>query len=415
MMVKVAACVRSSRLRSLFDQVADQVVGFELTVHEASVTDVCTKLVNGYVPDVFIADINICDEKEISCLESFVNLHGSNVPVIATADGAGLDAVLRLMRLGLADFLPQPLSTHDLLTALEKVVSRPRAGSSGRSQKGRVISIVRPCGGMGATTLAVQSALSLLRPIRRERRGGTRKPRVCLLDFDLQGGSAAVYLDLQPKNSVLDLVSAPERLDTSLLGATMTKHKSGLDVLAAPPELVAVESVTPESARRIVELSAASYDHVFVDLPQTWTPWTTAILRSSDVIVLVVQMTVSAIRHARQRLNTLERLALSDLPLVIVGNRRGKARLFGTDVEVKEAERALGQRIDYFISSDFQSVSDALNQGVPIAEIHDRSRVEKEFRQFYSSAIEKMLTTTDRVTQKELQSAAPSHELMGAH
>src|SRR3546814_2930444 len=72
---------------------------------------------------------------------------------------------------------------------------------------------------MGATTLAVQATYSLANTAPRNR-------KVCLIDLDLQGGNAGLYLDIDSSVSVLDCLEDPERMDASLLQSVVTKHRS---------------------------------------------------------------------------------------------------------------------------------------------------------------------------------------------
>src|SRR3546814_11981354 len=76
----------------------------------------------------------------------------------------------------------------------------------------------------------------------------------CLLDLDLQFGNAALYLGLSPTLSVADVIAAGARADGALLRSTTTEHPSGLHVVAAPPALIPLESVSPAQMSDIPDL-----------------------------------------------------------------------------------------------------------------------------------------------------------------
>ena len=153
------------------------------------------------------------------------------------------------MRNGIDDFVPQPLDQQSLLDAIDVSKRKIRMNRGGGPSGGQVITIGRAKGGMGATTLAVNLALSLIEPKDKE---GPK--RVCLLDLDLQFGDAALYLDLDPRSDLVDIVQKPTRLDTSLLLGAMTEHKSGLEVLQAPIEPMPLGALRTETVGRILSL-----------------------------------------------------------------------------------------------------------------------------------------------------------------
>ena len=53
--------------------------------------------------------------------------------------------------------------------------------------------------------------------------------QVCVMDLDVQFGTDALYLDLDNRVSLLDLLESPERIDVELLRGVMNHHDSGLD------------------------------------------------------------------------------------------------------------------------------------------------------------------------------------------
>src|SRR3546814_10495302 len=85
------------------------------------------------------------------------------------------------------------------------------------------------------------------------------------------------------------------------------------------------------------------------------------LLRQSDEILLVTQMTVPGVRQARRQLETLNAEGLGDLPLKVVLNRFEKR--WGATFTMKEVEKALGRPVDFTVANDYRAVSEALDQG----------------------------------------------------
>jgi pilus assembly protein CpaE len=213
---------------------------------------------------------------------------------------------------------------------------------------------------------------------------------VALLDFDLQFGACGIYLDLAGQASLADLLASPERLDRSLLQGAMARHKSGLEVLLSPASIMPLDSVAPEFAGACIEIARQCYDLVLVDLPCAWTAWSFEILRRSDLLLLVTQLSVASVRHSGRQLETLRAQGLDAVPLKTVLNRHEGGWGLGRSAHVKDAEKALGRPFDYQIADNYRLVSEALNRGVGLAAIERRSRVERDVEAMFTDVAEKL-------------------------
>lgn len=391
--LKLSVVARTSETKSVIERTYGDSDDVELHFHEAPFARLGAKIANGSSPDVLFVDIDSSSETEVEALAAYLAAQNKKTVVIATAADGSLSTARRLMRMGIVDFVPQPLDPAELRAALQAARQKLRGIRASDRPRGRIISVMKTQGGAGATTLAVQSAVAAVSGVtkRAKKNGSGKGPNeVCLLDLDLQAGNAALYLDIKSSYSVIDLVAQPERFDASLLQGAMARHDSGVHLLAAPTELVPMDAVNGEDVRRLFSVVRNSYDYALVDLPQAWMTWTTTALRESDMIVMVTQLSVAAVQQTRRRLEALRRLGAGDIPLLLVANRHVKRGLFSGGFDVKEAETALGRKIDYFIGSDFNVVNEALNLGVPLSEVSKGKKVEKDFRRFFEFATNEM-------------------------
>jgi pilus assembly protein CpaE len=262
------------------------------------------------------------------------------------------------------------------------VRSRAKDEGGEDSGRGKIISVLKAGGGVGATTLAVQAGYLIAQRFKGERH------KACLIDLDLQFGNASLYMDIDNRVGLLDLVESPERMDVSLLQSVMSHHESGLDVLAAPRDVMPLEVVSSGAVDACLKVAADLYSYVLVDLPTVWCDWTMQALQKSDVILLVTQLTVPHVRQARRQLDQLAAHGFGDIPVKVVVNRFEKG--WGKGVSAKEAAKAMNRGIDYFVMSDFKLVSEAINQGVPIAKIARRSKVEKSIADLVDSTVKEL-------------------------
>jgi pilus assembly protein CpaE len=344
--------------------------------------------------DVLILEVDPANGEELQTVESIIRKRFPEVPVVVTASDANLQDVRRLMRVGVVDVIPQPTSRSEIETALEYAA---RAKSSGEGEeRGKTISIIKARGGVGATTIAVHLGHSLA-----ERVKGTTF-EVCLLDFDLQHGTAALNLDISDNVGLVDLVETPDRLDGSLLRSAMGRHESGLHILAAPRDLLSLETVKLTFVDNCLRVATEEFRYVLIDLPSAWTDWSRRTLQASDMIILVMQLTVPSVREARRQLEHLTTQGLGEIPIKVLVNRFEKG--WGKSVQLKEAEKALGQAADFFVVNDYQTVSEAANQGVPLSRIAKRTKVEKSVQQTVDQLVKELSGGINELSGGKLRS-----------
>lgn len=331
--------------------------------------------------EVLLIDVDLGDPREFKQLEELKRILPAGRTIIVTSNNPSVEGMRSLMRLGIADLVPQPVQRTDLLRALAAAIEhKPRIAPTRSDAEGRVICFFSACGGMGATTLAVQSACALgardkksdKKDSKSDRGDKSDKSNVCVLDLDVQLGSAALYLDLPSKSSVMDLHAAIGRVDGSMLRTAMAHHRCGVDVLAAPAHVQPLEDLSPEGIMRLLLIARREYREIMVDLPPVWTRWTRALIRGSDALVLILQPSVPAVRQAKRQLDTLLEEGLEDVPVSIVMNRVEQQSLFRrslNEVTLADAATALGREIGYTVPNDYASMIQAINQGLPLFEV----------------------------------------------
>lgn len=295
----------------------------------------------------------------------------TKTPLIAAAYEPPLALVRALVRAGAHDVVPLPLDIADLETSLMPIQEQiARQSQAADAANGKVVSIIKSVGGIGATALLTQIGI---RAAENEARRGRQ---VCLLDLDLQFGNAAFQLGLHPPLTFADLFAAGGRLDGELLRATMTTHPSGLNVVAAPPQMVPLDSVTSEQLIEIIEIAKREFGTVLVDLPANWTNWSLSLLAQSDLVLLVTELSVTGLHRARRQLDLIREQELNSLELRIVANRFEKGLL--KVIRPADVQKALTRDVAYTVANEPSVMRVATERGVPIADVKRKSAVGKD-------------------------------------
>lgn len=380
MTMNVLAVLRTPQLAEIVTAAIRQVPGANLSVRISELKVLGPSVVQGARPDVLLVDLDPEDAADFAALSRIMHApENSDLWTLATSEHATLATMRRLLREGVDDFLPQPLSEADVVEGLRTIAGRSK--QSARGKDGKVISFIQASGGMGTTALAVHTALSLGKP------NGTIH-EVCLIDLDLQFGNAALSLDLENGSGLVEMMRSPERIDGTLLRGAMVQYRNGISVLPAPSIPVPMDSLHADTLGRVLQTARQEFDYVVLDLPRALSTWTEAALSSSDMIALVVQLNVPVIRQARRLLDTLQEEGHYNLPISVICNRY--VRRWGENVDIKQAEKALGRKIDYYVANDYGVVLSALNQGVPAFDVKRRSGFSRDVQAFAKNVVLKI-------------------------
>lgn len=209
-----------------------------------------------------------------------------------------------------------------------------------------VLTVLSAKGSPGATTTALLTAALWPRP-------------VLLVDADPAGGDVAVRLaaeaggPLDADRGLLPLLSAARRgLTPGQVVAEAQRASGGCSVvtgLAGPEQSAAAAAHWPTLAAAVAEVTAVSGPDVVVDAGRTAPDDVhLPLLRTSDVVVLVLRSDVGSVLHARERvrgLATALRRADGLLPrfgVVVVGGTRRDL------TQAVEAVRSAGEFVEEF-------------------------------------------------------------------
>jgi pilus assembly protein CpaE len=312
------------------------------------------------------------DADSAASVKRFQKLAASvQTPLIAASYEPPLALVRSLMRSGAHDVIPLPLSFEDVEASLVSLAEQlRRQADPSDSADGKLVSVIKSVGGVGATALLSQLAT------RFAEREAMRSRDVCLIDLDVQFGDVAFQLGLRPKLSITDLLEAGARLDGDFLRGTTIRHPTGLNVIAAPREIMPLEGLPSDHVLKIVELATREFRTTFLDLPSNWTNWSLSLVARSDVVLMVTELTVAALNRARRQLDLLDSQGLGELDVRLVVNRYDK--VLARSISLADASRALGREVEYTVANDFPTVQSAIDRGVSITEIKRNSALTRD-------------------------------------
>jgi len=293
---------------------------------------------------------------------------GAHVPIIMLTSEKEVEQKVRGLRAGADDYLVKPFHQAELLARMRGLLSR-FTGSDGaaraRPPMGKMIAFYGAKGGVGATTIAINTAISLHNSLDR---------KVALVDAVLQFGDHRVFLDLgNDRKSVTDLMTAPQ-LDAELLKSVVVKHDSGVDLLLAPTSPEEADLVTPENFAGALAMLRTMYDYVIVDVDKRLGDLVLSVLDHADEVHIVMTADLSCLKNVRLVLEALRRIGFDPKRLKLVLNRSNAF----TGISVGAAESALKRDFETKITNEYRTAISAQNTGSPFSHTKPDSPLGKE-------------------------------------
>jgi pilus assembly protein CpaE len=317
-------------------------------------------------PLVAVVDINLDPERAFSVAEQ-IKLRLANVRLVMTSPTGAPDTILRAMRSGAEEFLPQPFNWHEVLKSFDAIRKKidVHASVSKGNERGHILAISSNKGGVGSTTAATNLAACLV----------AQKKSVCLVDLVLQFGSVTSFLNIDASYTILDLVKNLKRIDPLFLDGSLVKHASGIRVLAEPFYAEDARRITPADIDEILDVLAQSFDFVVVDTPKEFDDMLALVLDKANLILFITEMDVPSLKSAHRALELFERMGIYEKKIRLILNRYVKSKL----MTLESVEKALGVKVFWTLPNNYPVAIAAVNQGLSLQECDARSDIAKSY------------------------------------
>jgi len=348
--------------------------------------------------------VNGEDEADLSRITAIIRQAKARaIKVILIADQVSPIALHQLLRLGADDFVPYPLPEGALHEAIDRMrkpapalavpaqaaATAPAAVDPDEAEarpafkaKGDRDAVVLPvhglAGGSGASTFATNLAWELATI---DKNG----PRVCLIDFDFQYGSAATYLDLPRKEAVFELLSDTGNADSDSLVQAMLTFNDRLHVLTAPADMLPLDIVTPEDIARIIDMARANFDFVVIDMPKTIVSWTETVLSRAHVYFALMELDLRSAQNVLRLVRALKAEGLPHEKLRFVLNRAPKFTDLSAKSRVKRMAESLDITIEVQLPDGGAQVTQANDHGLPLSEQAAKNVLRREIQKLAKS------------------------------
>lgn len=311
-------------------------------------SDPVTRRVRAANPDVTLVDIPADNPTLALRAIELLRQEMNEAAIFAVGNLNQPQVIVNAMRAGAREFIERPTTTTDLLEAFVRLTTAQRRGRQ-EGVRGKIFSVINAKGGNGATTVAVNLALALQ----------SAHSQTALVDV-APLGHAALHMNLKPVFSVADATRNLHRMDASLLESFMTRHGSGLQLLAGTNVPATVDPSTAEFVR-LFDMLVTHFRYVVVDASSRFDAASRLIASLSETVLLVACSDVASLWSAARVQQYLAETGSPDRVRLVL-NRFRKVPGFSE----ADAEAAVGAKLLWRIPNQYFAISGAIDRGTPV-------------------------------------------------
>jgi pilus assembly protein CpaE len=347
-----------------------------LQIVNGGTREVVDYLAAGAPPKLLIVDVSD-SAKPMSAMLPIIAAFAEDTKVIAIGAVNDINLYREMTEAGISDYLVKPVSDRALDSAITRAEERRQqamAATQSANQaaapvndKRSVVSVLGTRGGVGATTVATNLAWVM---------AFDKKRDTILMDLDLQDGSIALALDVEPSHGLREVLDNPSRIDSLFITSVGVKCGEHLTVMAAEEGVDEEVHYNTSAVSLLIEELRKQTPAIVVDVPRKAASARAAVLAASTDIVVVTDMTLAGLRDAI-RFNAMIHQVASSARVFFVANRDGGKE---ATVSKTEFEKALGKPINVMIADDPKANQAAANAGKPIVAAASGSKMTAAFK-----------------------------------
>ena len=321
--------------------------------------------VRGEVPDsvfAFVQDLLAAVRGTIVVLAN----DNISVELVNKAAQYGIRKVLPIDGIGIDEF------SENIGTVYKLEQQRILDTNEGKKVRCKALGFFGGKGGTGKTTIAIGVAAQLAKAGK----------RVMLLDLDLQFGDISMALDLETKNSIVDLVQDRGGITIENINGFAVEHSTGMSVLCAPKSPEFADFVSPAHIEKIIDIMRPYYEYIIIDLPASFGETTITACENCEEVYLVYNNEILSLRNARVCYNILEQL-----------HQREKVRFILNKIEkglvkIEDFEEMFQTKMFAAVPADYQAALSSVNKGMAVTVAQPKSEISKGIAEITDKIIE---------------------------
>lgn len=323
--------------------------------------------IEGLFPDMVIVAAKVPIHKSVFEFIESMKFQSKGCSVVLATDNVSIELVNFAARYGIRQVLGFDTREEEFCRILGEVHEFEKKVQSQlniqKRVRSKVIAFFGCKGGVGKSVIASNVSVALAK----------RGAKVMLLDFDLEFGEQHLLLDLEPKDTIVELAQDPEGISIERVNAFSVLHSSGVNLLAAPKSPEYAEYISANHITSIIRSVRPYYEYIIIDLPNNFSDETIAALENCDEIMLVNNPDILSLKAAKNAINILSQLQIKEKTRLII-NKEMQSLIKPKDFEAM-LEMPVYSQIDFDTS---KTISSSVNKGEPFVLRTSRSVVSRQ-------------------------------------
>lgn len=319
-------------------------------------------------PDIILVVITDYINKALRTCQQIYLLRPRTIPVVLSDENDPIN-LRKIMQTGVHYILPLSIDSESLIEQLHGIYSNEMTriiameNTAATTWKSKLIVVFGAQGGIGKTALAANLAVKLAQ----------RKRKVMLLDYDLQFGDLNVFMGIDSKDTISDLLQEQSNPNADTIRRFCSLHASGVNLLSNPRSPEFAEGISVMQTERIAASLRSYYDYVIVDTATSFSDINLSCFDAASEILFVTDMDIAALRNSKKALTVLKSLVDDKKIKLIIGKQ------YPGNISIANVANALEMPIWASIPYDQKTMVDALNQGIPVVLDAPNSKISKAY------------------------------------
>ncbi len=206
--------------------------------------------------DAIVLDVMLPDVDGYQICRNIRALPGiADIPILMLSARSQVEYRLTGFESGADDYVPKPADPKEVLARIHALIARAERAQVAPSP---VIGLVGVKGGVGTTTLLINTALALVED----------KKRVCLMELSDHGYDGAWRLGMGTGQPLIELnIPASGRVTPAAIQSCIIKHNSGIHYMPLCTQQPDKRSFAEGVLTKTIETLQTSYDIILLDVP----------------------------------------------------------------------------------------------------------------------------------------------------
>ncbi|MEM7172444.1 MAG: AAA family ATPase [Pseudomonadota bacterium] len=333
-------------------------------IHRGSTTQVMDYLSEASAPGVLIVDVSE-NETPLTSMMSLTAALSDQTKVIGIGSVNDITLYREIVDSGATDYVVKPVTEKAMAAAIQRTREpAPTQSSDPEEKKHLRVAVLGARGGVGASTIASNLSWYF---------GEDQKQKTVLVDLDLEFGTIALSMDLEPTRGLREALENPARIDSLFISSATAKLTDHVSVMATEETLNDDIHFNPSAVDILFDTLARTVDTIVVDVPRSNYSVRQRALEAATHIVLITELSLPSLRDSIRILSSIDDVA-AGTPVIVVANRTGGAH---QAMPASEFQKALGRKVDFQVPEEAKALNKAANIGKPLVQSDKRCKASK--------------------------------------